>query len=201
MHRDASYDPIFAIREHPHRAIPFKGSRSAARERAWWPATCSWSSGPMAKFAWVQTLLLSRLIRWNDRPAIWRVLPHYRRPTPPILPSPPPTLYSLSRLSCRDPFRSPLPSSCHLSRQASPYPARLPRGRDTTTVFMRERGRARVDNDSETTYLTYNLDSEFLNSRLPRIERSFADIKRDGKQNKIFYLIVWDIDATDVDNN
>lgn len=139
--------------------------------------------GPMAKFAWVQTLLLSRLVRRNDRPAIWRVLPHYRRPTPPILPSPPsPTLFLVHRAETLF-ARLFLPPVIYPGMHR-PYPARLPRGRDTTTVFMRERGRAGVDNDSETTYLTYNLVSEFLSSRSPRIERSFADLERDGKKKK-----------------
>lgn len=60
---------VLAIREHPRRALSFKGGGPAARDRVNGPDGYS-PSGPMAEFTWVQTLLLSRLVRRNDRLAI-----------------------------------------------------------------------------------------------------------------------------------
>lgn len=90
---------------------------------------------------------------------------------PPTLPqaysdnSPPPfPLLSI----IRDPFRSPPPSSCHLSRYASPYAARLPGGHET------RQSRQRFWNNA---HLTYNLASESLNLCLAF---SIVDVKRDS---------------------
>lgn len=124
-----SFRRVLAIREHPRRAIPFSKAagppRESPRQRA---LTSPLTSGPMVEFTWVQTLLLSRLVRRNDRLAICAsshttagLLRQSFHPFSPFLPHP-----SL----IRDPFRSHLPSSCHLSRYASSY-AVLPDGHET----------------------------------------------------------------------
>lgn len=103
---------------------------------------------------------------------------------PPTLPptdpsaSPPPPFLSLSfarsSLPCErpDPLRSPLPSSCHLSRYASlcAFAPRRKHGDGSSRRRERieqkgEKERAGgVDSDSETTYLTYNLACGTSNS-------------------------------------